>query len=108
MRTRGWPPVYLWLGVFALQGCGETPPAVHVHTGTTGGISYEVRGTGHTTENRSANGGVEVTMGPNHLQIKGGRVVANCKSSVVVKDGDKVLLDDKGQHRSAAWTHTWR
>ena len=84
-------------GVLALQGCEKMSPAPHVHTGKTGGISYEVRGTGHAAESRLANGDVDVTVGSNHLQIQGGQVVANGKSYGVVKDGDKVVLDDKGQ-----------
>ena len=94
-------PMRLWLlvgaGMMTLHGCNKTSPTPQVHTGKTGGISYEVRGTGHAAESRSANGDVDVTLGSNHLQIQGGQVVANGKSYGVVKDGDKVVLDDKGQ-----------
>jgi hypothetical protein len=97
LRMRGCLCLLLWLGVLALQGCTKMPPGKHVHTGKTGGVTYEVHGTGPTKESRSANGDVEVTVGSNHLQIKGGRLVANGKSCGVVKDGDSVVLDDKGR-----------
>jgi hypothetical protein len=92
-----WPCVFVGVAVLALQGCNKVQPTLQVHTGKTGGVTYEIRGTGHATESRSANGDVDVTLGSNHLQIKGGQVVANGKSCGAVKDGDRVVLDDKGQ-----------
>jgi hypothetical protein len=87
------------LAASAVLGCGGTPPpAVQVvHTGKTGGVSYEVRGTGQPKESRSADGDIEVTLGSNSLAIKGGRVVANGKDSGPVKDGDSVVLDERGK-----------
>jgi len=93
MLMRRWLCLLLWVGVLA--GCNNAAP-VQVHSGKIGGVTYEVRGTGLTKENRS-NGDLDVSVGSNHLQIKGGQVVANGKSWGVVKDGDTVILDDKGQ-----------
>ena len=93
----------LWLIVrvavvaLALNGCNKATPTLQVHTGKTGGIAYEVRGVGHATESRSVNGDVDVTLGSNHLQLKGGQVVANGKSWGTAKDGQRVILDDTGQ-----------
>lgn len=96
MRKPVWLCVFVASGVLALQGCNKAQPTVQVHTGKTGGITYEVRGTGHAAESRSANGDVDVTLGANHLQITGGQVVANGKSWGAVKDGQRVVLDEKG------------
>jgi hypothetical protein len=91
-----WLCVFIGAGLLALEGCNKVQPTVQVHTGKTGGITYEVRGTGHAAESRSANGDVDVTVGANHLQITGGQVVANGKSWGVIKDGQRVVLDEKG------------
>jgi hypothetical protein len=83
----------------AVLGCSGTPaPAVQVvHTGKTGGVTYEVRGTGQPKESRATNGDIEVTLGSNSLAIKGGRVVSNGKDSGPVRDGDSVVLDEQGK-----------
>lgn len=96
---RRWLPAAGCLAVLALVGCGGTsaPPVQVVHTGKTGGVSYEVRGTGQPKESRSADGDIEVTLGSNSLTIKGGRVVANGKDSGPVKDGDDIVLDEQGK-----------
>ena len=87
--VRGWLGSAMGLTMLAPLGCGGRPaPAVQVmHTGETGGVSYEVRGTGQPMESRSANDDIEVTLGSNRLAIKGGRVVANGKDSGPVKHG---------------------
>jgi hypothetical protein len=97
-RVSAWLCTSLCLAALALQSCGSRPtPSLVVHEGKTGGVAYEVRGAGNAKETRSANGDVEVTMGSNRLQIKGGRVMANGKDYGPVKDGDAVVLDDDGQ-----------
>jgi hypothetical protein len=97
-RIRGWLCLLFYLLTLALQGCSKTAVSdMHVHTGKTDGVTYEVRGTGHARESRSANGDVEVTLGSNRLQIKGGRMMVNGKDCGAVKDGDSVVLDDNGQ-----------
>jgi hypothetical protein len=89
----------LGLAALAVVGCDGTPTlAVQVvHTGETGGVSYEVRGTGQPKESRSANGDVEATLGSSSLAIKGGRVMANGKDSGPVQNGDSVVLDEQGK-----------
>jgi hypothetical protein len=62
LRTRRWLCILLWLGKLALQGCAKMTPTMQVHTGKTGDVTYEVRGTGLTKESRLANGDVEVTV----------------------------------------------
>jgi hypothetical protein len=97
--VRCWLRVAVGLAVLAVLGCDGTPaPGVQVvHTGKTGGVSYEVRGTGQPKESRSSDGVIEVTLGSNSLAIRGGRVVANGKDSGPVKNGDSVVLDEQGK-----------
>ncbi len=80
-----------------LFGCTSSTPTFHIHTGHTEGVSYEIRGSGHVSESRSANGDIEATLGSNRLAIKGGHVLANGKNYGPVKKGDEVVLDATGQ-----------
>jgi hypothetical protein len=78
-------------------GCSGSTQTLQIHSGSTAGISYELRGSGHPSESRSANGDIEASLGPNRLEIKGGRVLANGKDYGPVKQGDKVMVDATGQ-----------
>ena len=79
------------------SGCSSSTPTFQIHSGNTGGVSYEIRGSGHASESRSANGDIEANLGSNRLEIKDGRLQANGKDYGPVKKGDEVILDEKGE-----------
>ena len=78
-------------------GCSSSTPTFQIHSGNTGGVSYEIRGTGHASESRATNGDIKASLGSNLLEIKGGHVQANGKDYGPVKEGGEVILDERGQ-----------
>ena len=80
-----------------LVGCGGPPKLdIQTHNGKTRGVAYLICGKGKVEEKVAPNGDVDVTLGANHLEIKGNRVLANGKDKGIVKDGDSIVLDNQG------------
>ncbi len=83
--------------LIVLVGCGGTSkPDIQTHNGKTRGVAYMICGKGKAEEKVAPNGDVDVTLGVNHLEIKGNRVLANGKDKGTVKDGDSIVLDNQG------------
>jgi len=60
------------------------------------GISYEVHGGGPGLTKIEGET-VTITNGPNHLEFKTGRLLANGRDCGAVQQGDNVVLDVEGQ-----------
>ena len=95
--TRGWQLLLVCFVLGGLQACsGPAKLDIQSHAGKTRGVSYLICGKGQANEKPSPNGDVDITLGANHLEIKGNRVLANGKDKGTVKDGDSIVLDNQG------------